>query len=75
VAYAWLALFLIGSCFLARPADWHRNGELRTLLESIAMLVGIVTGAVLLVRYYTKCPACATFHIANRAGHHPLLTF
>jgi PAS domain S-box-containing protein len=52
--YALLTLVLLLGGVPAHRSAWQGNAELHTLLETIATLLGFVTGAMALVRYYTK---------------------
>jgi PAS domain S-box-containing protein len=52
--YAILTLALLLGASPAHRSAWQGNAELHTLLETIATLLGFVTGAMALVRYYTK---------------------
>jgi len=52
--YAFLTLALLVGASPAHRSAWQGNAELHTLLETIATLLGFVTGAMALVRYYTK---------------------
>ena len=50
--------FLIGILLLVGPSirrsDWFGSSQLHTLIETITTLLGLTTGAIALVRYYTK---------------------
>jgi len=52
--YVLLTLVLIVGAIPAHRSAWQGNEELHTLLETIATVLGFVTGAMALVRYYTK---------------------
>ena len=53
-AYVLLTLALLLGSFLARRSAWQGSADLHTLLETIATLLGCITGVMALVRYYTK---------------------
>jgi PAS domain S-box-containing protein len=52
--YVFLIVVLLLGSVPAHRSAWQGNEELHTLLETIATLLGLVTGAMALVRYYTK---------------------
>src|ERR1700687_216735 len=52
--YAGTSAILILGFFLLQRATWHGTVDLHTLLEAIATQLGIVAGAMALVRYYSK---------------------
>jgi len=52
--YVLLPLILLLASFPAHRSAWQGKAELHTLFETIATLLGFVTGAMALVRYYTK---------------------
>jgi PAS domain S-box-containing protein len=52
--YALLTLVLLLVAIPAHRSAWRGTAELHTLLETIATLLGFVSGAMALVRYYTK---------------------
>lgn len=52
--YALLTLVLLLGGIPAHRSNWRGNAELHTLFETIATVLGFVTGAMALVRYYTK---------------------
>jgi PAS domain S-box-containing protein len=52
--YALLTLVLLLGGIPAHRSTWQGNAELHTLFETIATVLGLVTGAMALVRYYTK---------------------
>jgi diguanylate cyclase (GGDEF)-like protein len=54
VVYVLLTLVLLLGSFPAHRSAWRGTADLHTLLETIATLLGLVTGAMALVRYYTK---------------------
>jgi PAS domain S-box-containing protein len=54
IAYVVFTLVLLLGAIPAHRSTWQGNAELHTLLETIATLLGFVTGAMALVRYYTK---------------------
>jgi PAS domain S-box-containing protein len=54
LVYALLTLVLLVGAAPAHRAAWQGNAELHTLAETIATVLGLVTGAMALVRYYTK---------------------
>jgi len=49
-----LITVLLGAIPLVRSAMWHGDGEFHTVLESVATLLALITGAMALVRYYAK---------------------
>jgi signal transduction histidine kinase/CheY-like chemotaxis protein len=52
--YAGTSTVLILGFFLLQRVTWHGTADLHTLLEAIATQMGIVAGAMALVRYYSK---------------------
>ncbi len=52
--YGFTILVLLLGGFLLHGTDWAGNAELHTLLEAIATLLAFITGAMALVRYYTR---------------------
>src|ERR1700680_2750292 len=54
LTYLLLTLVLLLGSVPAHRSAWQGNAELHTLLETIATVLGFVTGAMALVRYYTK---------------------
>ena len=54
LVYAVLTLVLLLGAIPAHRSAWQGTAELHTLFETIATLLGFVTGAMALVRYYTK---------------------
>jgi PAS domain S-box-containing protein len=54
VVYVLFTLVLALGVIPAHRSSWQGNAELHTLLETVATLLGFVTGAMALVRYYTK---------------------
>jgi signal transduction histidine kinase/DNA-binding response OmpR family regulator len=52
--YGLTTLALLFAGFLLYSARWDGNAEFHTLLEAIATLLALVTGAMALVRYYAK---------------------
>ena len=54
VVYVLFTLVLALGVIPAHRSAWQGNAELHTLLETVATLLGFVTGAMALVRYYTK---------------------
>jgi len=52
--YGFTILVLLLGGFLLHGTDWEGNAELHTLLEAIATLLAFITGAMALVRYYTR---------------------
>jgi signal transduction histidine kinase/DNA-binding response OmpR family regulator len=53
-AYSLLALGLILIGPPIRRSDWFGSVQLHTLIETITTLLGLTTGAMALVRYYTR---------------------
>ncbi len=53
-AYGCLALGLLLIGPPIRRSDWFGSGQLHTLIETATTLLGLTTGAMALVRYYTK---------------------
>jgi hypothetical protein len=47
-------LVVLLSGFLLYGANWEGNAEFHTLLEALATLLALMTGAMALVRYYAK---------------------
>jgi signal transduction histidine kinase/DNA-binding response OmpR family regulator len=54
LAYALLCAVLILTGLPVRHVSWHGSAELHTIAESIATVLALVTGAMALVRYYTR---------------------
>ena len=54
LVYVLFTLGLLLGSFPAHRSAWHSTADLHTLLETMATLLGLVTGAIALVRYYTK---------------------
>jgi signal transduction histidine kinase/CheY-like chemotaxis protein len=54
LAYASLAVVLLLGGLRARHLSWHGSAELHTILETVATVLALVTGAMALVRYYTR---------------------
>src|SRR5208337_210031 len=54
LAYVLLTLVLLLGSFPDHRSTWQGTAELHTLFETGATLLGLVTGAMALVRYYTK---------------------
>src|SRR5579863_4884313 len=54
VTYVVFTLVLLLGGIPAHRSTWQGNAELHTLFETIATVLGLVTGAMALVRYYTK---------------------
>ena len=54
IGYVVLATALLAGAFAFHGATWKSNSELHTLLENIATVLALITGAMSLVRYYTK---------------------
>ena len=52
--YVFLTLFLLLGSVPAHRSAWQGNAELHTIFETIATVLAFVTGAMALVRYYTK---------------------
>jgi signal transduction histidine kinase/DNA-binding response OmpR family regulator len=54
IGYVLLITALLAGAFVFHGATWKSKSELHTLLESIATVLALITGAMSLVRYYTK---------------------
>ena len=54
LAYASVAAGLLLSGLHVRHISWRGSSELHTLLETIATVLALITGAMALVRYYTR---------------------
>src|ERR1700676_3649358 len=54
ISYALIFIVLVLGGFVFRRMTWKSNGEMHTLLESIATVLALISGAMSLVRYYTK---------------------
>jgi diguanylate cyclase (GGDEF)-like protein len=54
LVYVLLTLGLLLGSFPAHRSVWQGTPDLHTLFEAIATVLGLVTGAMALVRYYTK---------------------
>lgn len=52
--YVVLTIVLLLGSIPAHRSTWQGNEELHTLMETIATVLGFVTGAMALVRYYSK---------------------
>ncbi len=52
--YALVLVVLLLGAFPLRRVAWQSNAEFHTLLETIATLLALTTGAMALVRYYSK---------------------
>ena len=52
--YILLSIALLIGGFLLRADAWRGNAELHTLLESVATVLALFTGAMALIRYYAK---------------------
>ena len=52
--YILLSIALLVGGFLLRGNAWRGNAELHTLLESVATVLALFTGAMALIRYYAK---------------------
>ena len=54
LAYVVVASVVLVASIGAHRSAWQGNAELHTLFETIGSVLGFVTGAMALVRYYTK---------------------
>src|ERR1700730_2374169 len=80
LVYALLCAVLLLASFPVRQVTWHGSAELHTILETIATLFALVTGAMALVRYYTR--KTGTFLLIGSGflgaavldGHHAVVT-
>jgi signal transduction histidine kinase/CheY-like chemotaxis protein len=54
IAYAAVFLLLIIGALPLHGSHWRSNAEFHTLLETISTELALITGAMALVRYYTK---------------------
>lgn len=54
IGYVLLIATLLAGVFVFQKMTWKSNREMHTLLESIATLLALISGAMSLVRYYTK---------------------
>jgi signal transduction histidine kinase/CheY-like chemotaxis protein len=54
VCYALVCIVLVLGGFVFRRMTWKGNGEMHTLLETVATVLLLISGAMSLVRYYTK---------------------
>jgi diguanylate cyclase (GGDEF)-like protein len=54
LVYVILTLALLLGGFPAHRCTWQGTADLHTWFETISILLGLVTGAIALVRYYTK---------------------
>jgi len=54
VGYVLLIVALLAGAFVFGRMTWKSNGEMHTLLETVATVLLLVSGAMSLVRYYTK---------------------
>jgi hypothetical protein len=52
--YIFLVLALLLGSVPAHRSTWQGSAELHTLLETVATLLGLITGAKALIRYYAK---------------------
>lgn len=52
--YVLFAITLLLGGFLLRTGTWRGNAELHTVLESVATVLALFTGAMALLRYYAK---------------------
>src|SRR6185437_1841869 len=52
--YVLFAITLLLGGFLLRGNAWRGNAELHTLLESVATVLALFTGAMALIRYYAR---------------------
>ncbi len=52
--YTLVSVMLLIGAFPLFRTSWHSNSQFHTLLEVIATQLGFITGAMALVRYYTK---------------------
>lgn len=53
-AYVLLPILVLLGAMLLRPMTWLGNAELHTLLEGVATVLALFTGAMALIRYYAK---------------------
>jgi signal transduction histidine kinase/DNA-binding response OmpR family regulator len=54
VGYVLLIVALLAGAFVVGRMTWKSNGEMHTLLETVATVLLLISGAMSLVRYYTK---------------------
>jgi FtsH-binding integral membrane protein len=54
IGYVLLIATLLAGVFVFQKMTWESNREMHTLLESIATVLALISGAMSLVRYYTK---------------------
>src|ERR1700680_3673554 len=54
LVYSFLSAVLLLAALPVRRMSWHGTVELHTLLETVATLLALMTGAMALVRYYTQ---------------------
>ena len=54
VVYVLLIAALLAGAFVVGRMTWKSNGEMHTLLETVATVMLLISGAMSLVRYYTK---------------------
>jgi signal transduction histidine kinase/CheY-like chemotaxis protein len=54
ISYVLLIVALPAGAFVTDKMTWKSNGEMHTLLETIATVLLLIGGAMSLVRYYTK---------------------
>src|SRR5260370_35586872 len=54
VGYVLLIVALLAGAFVFGRMTWKSNGEMHTLLETVATVLLLASGAMSLVRYYTK---------------------
>jgi signal transduction histidine kinase/CheY-like chemotaxis protein len=54
IGYVLLIVALLAGAFVVGRMTWKSNGEMHTLLETVATVLLLISGAMSLVRYYTK---------------------
>jgi signal transduction histidine kinase/DNA-binding response OmpR family regulator len=54
IGYVLLIAALLAGAFIFDRMTWKGNGEMHTLLETVATVLLLINGAMSLVRYYTK---------------------
>src|ERR1700731_163305 len=54
IGYVLLIAALLAGAFVFDKMTWKGNGEMHTLLETIATVLLLICGVMSLVRYYTK---------------------
>lgn len=74
-AYILLPVALLLGGVLLRPMGWRGSGELHTLLECIATVLALFTGAMALIRYYAKKDTSLLFIGAGFLGAAVLDTY